>query len=105
MSACPRSYGVLVSKPYSKVEHDPQDLKRDHVLKTDMAREQLQWLIKKGDLILSNEVMEVSVIFERNLTEAGSKKGSITIFAYDYDDLPTSFSRYRNGTSSPFQSC
>lgn len=98
MSRCPRSYGVLVRKPYSKVEHDTADLRKDHALGTDMAEDQLQWLVKKGDLVLSNEDMEVSIAFERNLTQAGPKNGSVAIYAYDFDDLPTSFSTSRNGT-------
>jgi hypothetical protein len=98
MSGCPRSYGVLVRKRYSKVEHDAKDLKRDHALDIDMAQDQLQWLVKKGDLVLSNQDMEVSIGFERNLTRAGAKNGSIEIYAYDDDDLPTRLSDSWNGT-------
>ena len=102
MNGCPRSYGVLVRKPYSKVEHDSKDIQRDQVLNTDMVSDQLQWLIKKGDLVLSNEDMEVNIVFERNLTQAGPKTGSVAIYAYDYEDLPTSFSKAWNGKGGPY---
>lgn len=100
MSACPRSYGVLVRQPYSKVNHDPKDFQKDQALNKDMAQDQLEWLIKKGDLVLSNEKMEVNIVFERNLTQAGPKNGSIPIYAYEFEDLPTSFSKAWNGNGS-----
>ncbi|KAH0558449.1 hypothetical protein GP486_004895 [Trichoglossum hirsutum] len=53
-----------------------------------MAREQLLWLIKKGDLILSNEPKVAQQRFTRNFYENGSRKGKIIIYAYDDDDIP-----------------
>lgn len=103
MHASPRNYGALISKLYSKVESDPRDLMEDTVLKIDLARGQLQWMIKMGDLILSSEPLEICIHFDRNLTEAGSKRGSVSIFSYDHEDIPpASYSRHMNGTFNHF---
>lgn len=99
MYACPRSYGVLDSTLFSDIDHHSKDRVTDPLLNTDMVKNQLRWLIKKGDLVLSNRIKEVSRPFDRIFTESGSKKGSISIFAYNYEDLPERYDIARNGTS------
>ncbi|KAF8851719.1 hypothetical protein BDZ45DRAFT_730704 [Acephala macrosclerotiorum] len=98
MSACPRSYGVLDSTLFSEVDNQSEDRVKDTILNMDMAKDQLRWLIKKGDLVLSNRIKEVSRPFDRMFTEYGSKKGTIPVFAYNYDDLPE---RYDNSHNEP----
>ncbi|PMD13032.1 hypothetical protein NA56DRAFT_447313 [Hyaloscypha hepaticicola] len=50
-----------------------------------MAKNQLLWLIKEEDLILSNEPKEVTVPITLNITETGPRNGTIPIYAYDGD--------------------
>jgi len=50
-----------------------------------MAKDQLMWLIKKEDLILSNKPKEVAATFTKNLTETGVKTGTIPVYVYDGD--------------------
>lgn len=102
MCACPRSYGVLDSTLYSDVNNCSQDRVTDPILNKDMAKNQLRWLIKKGDLVLSNRIKEVSRPFDRMFTEYGSKKGTIPIFAYNYDDLPERYDNSHSGNSANF---
>ncbi|KAL5322237.1 hypothetical protein ACEPPN_010209 [Leptodophora sp. 'Broadleaf-Isolate-01'] len=97
MRASPRSYGFMVSKLFSRVEHDPREVRPDKALDIELVQEQLQWMIMKGDLILSNQLTEAYFPFERNLTEAGSKTGSVAIFSYDYEDKPpTNYAKFKN---------
>ncbi len=85
--------------PFSKIENNPSDRVTDPFLKMDVAQEQFRWLIRKGDLILSDEIKEAAGPFERIFTETGSKTGSIPIYAYDDDDdLPDRYSNSRNGS-------
>lgn len=106
MYACPRSYGVLDNTLFSEIEHQSTDRVTDPLLNTDMVKNQFRWLIKKGDLVLSNRIKEVSRPFDRMFTEFGSKKGSIEIFAYSDDDLPGSYDNTWDGNYvlSHFQS-
>jgi len=99
MSACPRSYGISADIAFSEISHDPEDRIRDSLTKKDVARDQLLWLIKKGDLILSDQVREVSKILEVDFEATKLKRVSIPIYAYDDVDLPDSLKSARNEPS------
>ncbi|KAF4627180.1 hypothetical protein G7Y89_g10974 [Cudoniella acicularis] len=88
MSACNRSYGVSVNAPFSAVDNRKKDLKIDGLTGKVVAEGQLIWLIKKGDLILSNRTKEVKATFEINFTETSSRRGTVPIYAFDGNILP-----------------
>jgi hypothetical protein len=88
MSACSRSYGVSVSESFSETRHDIQDRIVDPITEAPMANEQLLWLIKKGDLILSDEPIVVTQIFNKTFSKTEPRTGTIPIYSYDYNDLP-----------------
>ncbi|KAN0071918.1 hypothetical protein V8E54_009647 [Elaphomyces granulatus] len=85
MSACSRSYGVSVSESFSETRHDIQDRIVDPITEAPMAKEQLLWLIKKGDLILSNKpkVHVVTEIFNKTFSKTEPRTGTIPIYSYD----------------------
>jgi len=85
MSACSRSYGVSVSESFSNIRHNVKD---HFIHKVPMAMEQLLWLIKKGDLILSNEPRVVKQNFSKSFSETETRTGTIPIYSYDDDDIP-----------------
>lgn len=99
MSACARSYGVSVHAPFSDVTHDSRDRVEDSLTTTAMAKDQLMWLIKKEDLILSNKPKEVTATFTKNFTETGPRTGSIPIYVYDgdRDRIPDRLANAQNG--------
>lgn len=101
MSACPRSYGISADIAFSEIVHDPAERIRDETTMKDVARDQLKWLIKKGDLILSDQMRAVSSSLKIDFKASQPKRGTIPIFAYDDDDLPDSLTHARNG-SCPF---
>jgi hypothetical protein len=84
--------------PFSNIIHDVRDRVEDP-LAPIMAKDQLLWLIKKEDLILSNEPKEVTGTFTKNFTESGPRNGTIPIYAYDgdRDDLPDRLANAENG--------
>jgi hypothetical protein len=60
----------------------------DPITEAPMAMEQLLWLIKKGDLILSDVPTVVTQIFNKAFSKTEPRTGTIPIYSYDYDDLP-----------------
>ncbi|KAH6724439.1 hypothetical protein DL95DRAFT_464978 [Leptodontidium sp. 2 PMI_412] len=97
MTACDRSYGIAMFVPFSEVEHHEKDYFLDPLTKTAMAKEQLKWLIKKGDLILSDEPKEVRAgPIDFNFTENSSRRGTIPIYSYDGKDTPDRLAIYES---------
>jgi hypothetical protein len=107
MRACTRSYGVSLSLPFSEVAHNIKDRFVDPLTKVAMAQGQLQWLIKKGDVILSSEPKEATSEYTINFTETSPKSGSIQIYTYDEEDIDTldRLSTSRNGLLKSSHSC
>ena len=97
MIACPRSYGITVSKPFTAIDHSKNELSVDPVTGKPMAKDQLMWFIKKGDVILSNEPRIVEESFAKIFSENDLRRGEIPIYAYDDDDIPERFANARNG--------
>src|SRR5277367_128079 len=58
MKSCPRSFGIMLSQAYKASRHDSRDCYTDAFTNRTMANGQLIWLIRKGDLLLSNERKE-----------------------------------------------
>jgi hypothetical protein len=99
MSACSRSYGVASDVPFSNVLHDKRDYVVDSMTRVAMAKDQMKWMIKKGDLILSNNPKEVKGTFISNFKEEGPKpSGAIPIYAYEGDDLPDRLANSESGS-------
>ena len=88
MSACSRSYGVSVSESFSDIRHNVKDRSIHPIAKVPMAIEQLLWLIKKGDLILSDQPKVVKQFFTKSFSETEKMTGIIPIYSYDDDDMP-----------------
>jgi hypothetical protein len=88
MSACSRSYGVSVSESFSDIRHNVKDRSVHPIARVPMAIEQLLWLIKKGDLILSNEPKVVKKFFTKTFSETEERIGTLPIYSYDDDDIP-----------------
>ncbi|KAI9773911.1 MAG: hypothetical protein M1840_006137 [Geoglossum simile] len=88
VTACPRSFGVTVSESFSEIRHNRADHSVDPHTRAHVAKEQLLWLIKKGDLILSDKPKMVKQSFTINFPGMGQRKGKIPIYAYSDDDAP-----------------
>lgn len=97
MKACPRNYGVSVSELFSEIRHHHDDVRVDPITKKPIAREQLLWLIKKGDLILSDKSQEIKQEFTKIFSPSSVRKGELPIYSYDDDDIPGRLSISQNG--------
>ena len=74
-----------------------QDQYRDEITNAPMARRQIKWPVKRGDLILPSdtESSETEVYF--SFQESSNRQFQLSIYEYshDDDDLPT---RYANSS-------
>jgi hypothetical protein len=103
MDASTRFYGVSVNTPFSMVANHANDLVKDPLTDTEMAKDQLIWMIKRGDLILSTRPKEVRGTFTINFAESEVKTGRIPIYSFDdeEDALPNRLHNRENGTLFP----
>jgi hypothetical protein len=60
-----RSFGIVLSQPFSPYLHADQTVYDDPFEKGRKVRGQIMWLIKKGDLLLSNEEKHAQIDFCR----------------------------------------
>lgn len=98
MTGCPRNYGICSDAPYSDALHNTKDRHVDVLSQTTMTKDQLTWMVKKGDLLLSDRPKEVQAPFTLKFTESESKSGSIPVYSYDFEkDLPDRLYNSRNG--------
>jgi hypothetical protein len=88
-SSCPRSYGISRMEPYSNILHDEEDRTNHNVTGEQIAAGQMTWLIKKGDLILSDKPQPVTHIITEKFFDSSPKDRKLIIWSYeDHDHLP-----------------
>lgn len=91
MATCENNYGIRLATAFSLVENDRDDFFIDPVSKVQMARGQMRWLFRKGDVILSNLPREEHQTFVVQFKENGGKRGEIPIYSYPDEDVPDKF--------------
>jgi hypothetical protein len=84
---------------YSVYKYDRRDRYTDLMTNNDMAQQQLTWLIRRGDLILSDARTETEKEFKFHFLETDDRKFSLPIYEYphDDDDVPDRFETGQNG--------
>jgi hypothetical protein len=88
MRTCPNSYGINLAEPYSEIDHRKADRAVNLLTNASMAVRQVRWLIRKGDVIISNSPRTVHESFKILFKEAGKITGEIPICTYRHDDIP-----------------
>ena len=97
MLKCSESYGISISQPYSAYLHSDEAIYRDPFDDELKAKEQMVWLIKKGDLILSNEPKRASVEFCRRFGVRDPKVFITNLVTYRGRDTPQSLANVPAG--------
>ncbi len=99
MSTCSRSYGIVLNEMYSVHKYSRADKYTDAVTNNVMAHKQLTWLIRRGDLILSDSKRESDKTFMFPFQETDDRKFKLPIYEYpdDDDDAPERFETGQNG--------
>jgi len=85
---CQKSCGLFLAKAYSLVDDTRKDLLFDPVSGLPMVVSQMQWLIRKGDAILSNQARVEEQKFAIRFTENGDKSGKLPIYTYPQEQIP-----------------
>ncbi|KUJ14621.1 actin-like ATPase domain-containing protein [Mollisia scopiformis] len=94
VATCTKSYGVNLNEMDSISKYSREDVYVDPVTNNSMARTQLTWLIRKGDLILSDEKREAEKEFMHTFSDPDDRKFKLPVYEYSDDDLPD---RYETG--------
>lgn len=88
MRACRRNYGLKSSQPFSAFKHARGTTYQDPFDGDTKAKDQMAWLVKKGDLVLSDKGNYSSVQICRRFGTEESKIFSTPLMANDDDDAP-----------------
>jgi hypothetical protein len=97
METCPRSYGVMLNRAFSGAKFKREDAYTDPATGKVMASGQMTWLVRKGDLILSNEPKESDQEFSFKFREADNRVFNFSVYEYSEDDIPDRFESAQDG--------
>ncbi|KAK0125658.1 hypothetical protein ONS95_000339 [Cadophora gregata] len=92
---CSTGYAIAVNVPFSEVSHNPSDSNIDPITNTTIATSQLEWFVKKDDLILPESPRRVELgPFALQFVGETSGRGTIPIYGYNgEEDPPATLSR------------
>jgi len=97
MKTCPQSYGICLAELFSETKHLGENLVQLELSQVALAVGQMKWLIKKGDVILSNTPREIVQAVDLEFIEATKKTGLIPIYSYpDEEHIPDRFDTAQN---------
>lgn len=97
MRLCPRSYGIMVNDCYSQGTHDGRDIYTDPFTNQTLAKEQMAWLIRKGDLLLDNETRVVEHKVQWNFQQGTTQVWTVCLYEYLDDDTPHRYQTAQTG--------
>src|ERR1700712_2975095 len=97
MSPCRQSFGITFPEPYSDLKHREEDSYLDPLTKKVMAGGQLHWLIRKGDLILSDQPTTAVKAIQFTFQKHDKIKKELPIYMYPEEDIPERFHNSWNG--------
>lgn len=102
MTTCPKSYGIVLNESYSGYKYDRRDRYTDSITNNVMAHKQLTWLIRRGDLLLSDAKRETEKEFIFPFQSTDDLNFKLPIYEYPDDDLPDRFETAQAGMCPGF---
>lgn len=99
MFTSPYSYGIVTHEAVALHRFDRRDLRVDETTQSQIAGSQFNWLIRKGDLILSDHREAVEKEFAITFRSQDSQKFDLPIYKYpdENDDVPDRWATGQNG--------
>lgn len=99
VSRCLRSYGIALNEANSVYKYDRRDWYTDSVTNNVMAQKQLTWLIRRGDLLVSDAEKKTEKEFMFPFQDTDDRKFRLPIYEYpdDDDDVPDRFETGQSG--------
>lgn len=98
MNFCPKSWGLMVTQEYTSYRHG-----RDYSTFTDsitnrkLADGKMVWLIKKGDLVLSDKPKIGTHRFTWSFKAKDTRNFHLPIYEYSKDDTPDKYANSASG--------
>jgi hypothetical protein len=89
--SCPSNYGIAINEDYQTSWIRLEDLDLDDVLDKRTSKQQLSWLLKRGDLILLSKPYKNKETAIFSFTDDDPRMFEIPVYEYTDDDdwLPT----------------
>lgn len=97
---CEKHYGLSVSQPFSRSTHSEADAYHDPFDGQKKAKEQIVWLVKKGDAIFSNEPKRASTSLSRKFGRKDLRMFKTFVVISDDDEAPQRFADIPPGAAS-----
>ncbi|KAF1993960.1 actin-like ATPase domain-containing protein [Amniculicola lignicola CBS 123094] len=88
MTPCKKNYGICISEPYSTYRHSEMDGYKDPFDGQWKAKNQIVWMIKKGDLLQSNQPTQASTHFQRKFSLNDTREFTTDFVTYKGNDPP-----------------
>lgn len=86
METCTRTYGIKMNQTMRIYKYDETDVIRDPVTNAVTAQDQMIWLIRKGDLLLSDSAKETEQRIVYHFTDNSARAFQLPIYEYPNDD-------------------
>ncbi len=84
-SPCPVHVGIVVAERFAHYDHEPLQKYQDSFDKIERAKNQIKWIVNKGDLLPSDGGLTTRLKLVRKMTQTGSQAGTIRIVTSTYD--------------------
>ncbi|KAN0102782.1 hypothetical protein V8E51_011095 [Hyaloscypha variabilis] len=88
---CPKSYGISLSRAYTKRLYSEQDKETSAITNQTLAKGQLTWFIRKGDILQLNKTRIIQEELYWNFVEGQQRYVTLPIYEYLDDDRPMRF--------------
>jgi hypothetical protein len=93
LSPSPRHYGFSTSQPFLARKHSEEDAYFDPFDGGRKARDQMTWLVRKGDVLISDKPKEVTVQFIRRFGVVDPRVFRTTFLACDEESVADRYRR------------
>jgi hypothetical protein len=84
---CPYHIGVVASKNFTVYDHEKSQMYTDTFDNTRRAKDHINWIISKGDLVPQKEGISKAIKVIHKLSRNGSKTGAVTLIFSQADGL------------------
>jgi hypothetical protein len=102
---CRRHYGICADQVFSELKHDPAYRKENPLMNNnDIVKGHIQWLLSKGDLILSNKPTIQRANISVKFGKSTDRSGRLPIYWYD-DDRHRRPDNIQDSKKSKFKFC
>jgi hypothetical protein len=91
MRSAAHNYGVKTQQPFSAFKHSADAICQDPFDAQQKAENQMTWLVKKGDLILSNSPTYASIDICRKFRAQDSRNFRTSLLVNDDDTASTEY--------------